>query len=171
MWYADVPDKHYSQKEHEWWLSLKDEQMQRICLDNDWFWCMCGDYDIYRTWIGNVQIDVNGKVLHGSVNVPYRGKSIIVSLNQIYPELGRCLTILDLNGTGNIKGFCTKKGPGSPAIKSRTEEMDKDTIFKILNNPMKDYGIGIQKFMETAREIYNENPWNYIMEHTFDFVR
>lgn len=46
--------------------------------------------------------------------------------------------------------------------------MDTDNIFKLLNNPMSDYGIGIQKFMETARSIYNENSRNYIMNHTFD---
>lgn len=33
---------------------------------------------------------------------------------------------------------------------------------------MSDYGYGIQKFMETARELYNEEPYNYIMQKTFD---
>ena len=75
---------------------------------------------------------------------------------------------MDLNGGEYGKGFCTKNGLGSPAIKRHTEEVDTDKIFKLLNNPMSDYGIGIQKFMETARSIYNENSRNYIMNHTFD---
>lgn len=168
IWYADVPERHYGQKEHEQWESLKDEHIQRICLSDEWIWRICGDYDIYKTWIGNVIIDIKGKVLCGDVNVPYRGKTITVVINQIYPGLGKCLTILDLNGGEHVKGFCTKNGLGSPAIKRYTEEMDTDKIFKLLNNPMSDYGIGIQKFMETARSIYNENSRNYIMNHTFD---
>ena len=80
----------------------------------------------------------------------------------------KALSILSLRRTGKVKGFCNKDGQGSPANHLSTEELEPDTIKKILSNPMKDYGYGIQKFMETARELYNEEPYNYIMSKTFD---
>ena len=80
----------------------------------------------------------------------------------------KALSILSLRGIGKVKGFCNKEGQGSPANQLNTEELDIDIIKSVLNNPMKDYGYGIQKFMETARELYNEDPYNYIMSKTFD---
>ena len=80
----------------------------------------------------------------------------------------KALSILSLRGTGKVKGFCNKDGQGSPANQLNTEELEPDTIKKILSNPMSDYGYGIQKFMKTARELYNEEPYNYIMQKIFD---
>ena len=80
----------------------------------------------------------------------------------------KALSILSLRGTGKVKGFCNKDGQGSPANQLNTEELDIDIMKSVLDNPMKDYGYGIQKFMETARELYNEEPYNYIMQKTFD---
>ena len=45
--------------------------------------------------------------------------------------------------------------------------MDKDLIERILNNSMEDYGYGIQKFMECAREMYAQDSVNHIMEKRF----
>ena len=45
--------------------------------------------------------------------------------------------------------------------------MSKDLIERILNDKMEDYGVGIQKFMQAARELYNEDTTNYIMEKRF----
>ena len=80
----------------------------------------------------------------------------------------KALSILDLKGTGKVKGFCNKDGQGSPANHLSTEALEPEIIKKILNNPMSDYGYGVQKFMETARELYNEEPYNYIMGKTFN---
>ena len=33
---------------------------------------------------------------------------------------------------------------------------------------MSDYGYGVQKFLQAARELYNEELYNYIMSKTFD---
>lgn len=30
------------------------------------------------------------------------------------------------------------------------------------------YGCGVQKFLQTAKELYNEESYNYIMSKTFD---
>lgn len=80
----------------------------------------------------------------------------------------KALSILSIRGTGKVKGSCNKDGQGSPANHLSTEELEPDTIKKILSNPMLDYGYGIQKFMETARELYNKESYNYIMQKTFD---
>lgn len=80
----------------------------------------------------------------------------------------KALSILSLRGTGKVKGFCNKDRQGSTANHLSTEELEPDTIKKILSNPMSDYGYGIQKFMKTAIELYNEEPYNYIMQKIFD---
>ena len=80
----------------------------------------------------------------------------------------KALSILSLRGTGKVKGFCNKDGHGSPANQLNTEELDIDIIKSVLNNPMSDYGYGVQKFLQAARELYNEEPYNYIMSKTFD---
>lgn len=80
----------------------------------------------------------------------------------------KALSILNLKGTGKVKGFCNKDGQGSPANHLSTEELEPDVIKKILSNPMTDYGYGIQKFMDTARKLYEEESYNYIMQKTFD---
>ena len=33
---------------------------------------------------------------------------------------------------------------------------------------MEDYGYGVQKFMQAARELYTEDPYNNIMNKTFE---
>ena len=104
--------------------------------------------------------------MHGSINVPYRVKSISIIINLMYGF--KALTILDLKGTGKVKGFCNENGQGSPANHLSTEEMDADVIKKILSNPMEDYGCAVQKFMQTARDLYYEEPYNYIMQKTFE---
>ena len=80
----------------------------------------------------------------------------------------KALSILSLRGTGKVKGFCNKDRQGSTANHLSTEELEPDTIKKILSNPMSDYEYGIQKLMETARELYNEEPYNYIIQKIFD---
>lgn len=80
----------------------------------------------------------------------------------------KALSILSLRGTGKVKGFCNKDGQESPANHLSTEELEPDTINKILSNPMSDYGYGIQKLMEATRELYTKDSYNYIMSKTFD---
>ena len=67
--------------------------------------------------------------------------------------------------SGKVVGFSNADGQGSPSI--YTEEMDKDLIERILNDSMEDYGYGIQKFMECAREMYAQDSVNHIMEKRF----
>lgn len=170
VWYMDVPSNVYDQKEHEWYESETDRHVRNVCYAKEWIWLMNGDYDIYRGGIGEILISKNGNVLHGSINIPYRGRTMDVSMNLMYGWAG--LTILDLRRSDQkVKGFSTKDGIGSTASKRFTLEMDREQVLAILNNPMKDYGYGVQKFMETARQVYEENPWNYIMEKTFELLK
>lgn len=80
----------------------------------------------------------------------------------------KALLILSLHGTGKVKGFYNKDEQGFPANQLNTEELDIDIIKSVLNNPMSDYGYGIQKFLQAARELYTEESYNYIMQKTFD---
>ena len=80
----------------------------------------------------------------------------------------KALSILSLRGIGKVKWFCNKDGQGSPANHLSTEELDIDIIKSVLNNPMSDYGYGVQKFLQAARKLYKEDPYNYIMSKTFD---
>ncbi len=77
-------------------------------------------------------------------------------------------TLLSLRGTGKVKGWCNKDGQGLPANHLNPEELDVDIIKSVINNPMKDYGYGIQKFMQAAIELYAEDPLNNIMNKTFE---
>lgn len=124
-----------------------------------------GTYYIYSTLIGRVYIAEDGKVLYGDVNVNYRGYNS-VHLNNMYGF--NALDILKIGGQ-NVVGFSNAGGLGSPSI--HTKEMDKDIVEKIINNKMKDYGIGIQKFMDAVRERYNADTTNHIMNKRFGYKR
>ena len=51
----------------------------------------------------------------------------------------KALLILSLHGTGKVKGFYNKDEQGFPANQLHTEELEPNTIKKILSNPMSDY--------------------------------
>lgn len=52
-----------------------------------------------------------------------------------------------------------------------TEELDIDIIKSVINNPMEDYGYGVQKFMQAARKLYTENPFNNIMDKLLNYKK
>ena len=95
-------------------------------------------------------------------------KEMIDNLGVSRITVRKALSILSLRGIGKVKGFCNKDGQGSPTNQLHTEELDIDIIKSVLNNPMSDYGYGVQKFLQAARELYTEKSYNYIMQKTFD---
>ena len=165
--YGDIPDCQYTQESYNKYQSCTDRHLLNIGCANAYIYSNYGSYDIYKTIPGDVYIQTSTQqLLHGTLSIPYRNKPITVHLNLMYNL--KALSILDLKGTGKVKGFCNKDGQGSPANHLSTEELEPDVIKKILSNPMTDYGYGVQKFMDTARELYEEEPYNYIMSKTFD---
>ena len=165
--YGDILDCQYTQDSYNRYQSETDPHILNICCAEAYIYSQHGAYDIYKTILGNIYIHTETQqVLHGSINIPYRNKPITIHLNLMY-EL-KALSILSLRGTGKVKGFCNKDGIGSPANHLSTEELDIDIIKAVLNNPMSDYGYGVQKFLQAARELYNEEPYNYIMSKTFE---
>lgn len=122
-----------------------------------------GTYYLYHTLVGSVCIAEDGRVLHGDINIHYRGCNS-VTLNNMYGFNG--LNILNLGQ--NVVGFCNAGGHGSPSNKFHTKEMDKERVEKIINQPMSDYGVGVQKFMEAIRELYYADTTNHIMNKTFE---
>lgn len=159
--YGDEPLIRYNQEEYEYYQKLTGT-LANIQAVNAFIYVKNGNYNQYRTLIGNVYIAEDGRVLCGDVNVKYRGKVHNVILNKMYGF--KKLDVLRLSGD-YVVGFSNADGQGSPS--RYTKEMDKDLIERILNDPLSDYGIGIQKFMEAARELYAEDTTNHIMEKRF----
>lgn len=157
--YGDIPDYQYTQESYNRYQQKTDPHLLNI---------FCAEAYIYsQHGAGDICINTETQqVLHGLINVPYRNKPITIYLNLMYGL--KALSLLSLRGTGKVKGFCNKDGQGSPANHLNTEELDVDIIKSVLNSPMEDYGYGVQKFMQAARELYAEDPYNTIMNKTFE---
>lgn len=165
--YGDISDCQYTKESYLKYQSYTDRHLLNIGCANAYIYLHYGAYDIYKTIPGDVYIQTSTQqLLYGTLSIPYRNKPITIHINLMYNQ--KALSILNLKGTGKVKGFCNKDGQGSPANHLSTEELEPDVIKKILSNPMTDYGYGIQKFMDTARKLYEEESYNYIMQKTFD---
>lgn len=162
--YGDEPFIHYDQEEYEKYQNYwsKDSIFANIMAVDAYIYSQNGTYNEYRTLIGKVRIAEDGRVLCGDVDVKYKGKTHNIILNTMYGF--KKLDILRLGGE-YVVGFSNADGQGSPS--RYTKEMDAETIERILNDPLSDYGIGIQKFMEAARELYAEDTTNHIMKKRF----
>lgn len=163
VYYGDTPLIHYDEKEYEHFHTLTGT-MANICAVEAYVYFQNGTYDLYRTLIGEVSISENGTVLHGDINVKYRGKTYNIILNEMYGL--HSLTILRLGD--KVKGFCNQDGQGSPANKYRTEELDDETILKVLNVDLSDYGESIHKFVKVCKDLYDKDNKNYIMDKCFN---
>ena len=160
--YGDIIQDSYNRYQSE-----TDPHILNICCAEAYIYSQHRAYDIYKTILWNIYIHTETQqILHGSINIPYRNKPITIHLNLMYGL--KALSILSLRGTGKVKGFFNKDGIGSPVNHLSTEELHIDIIKSVLNNPMSDYGYGVQKFLQAARELYNEEPYNYIMSKTFE---
>ena len=165
--YGDIPDYKYTQEDYNKYQSCTDRHLLNIGCANAYIYSHYGTYDIYKTIPGDVYIQTSTQqLLHGTLSIPYRNKPITIHVNLMYGL--KALLILSLHGTGKVKGFYNKDEQGFPANQLHTEELDIDIIKSVLNNPMSDYGYGIQKFLQAARELYTEESYNYIMQKTFD---
>ena len=158
--YGDEPLIRYNQRKYEEYQQLTGTLANIECL-NAYIYSQNGNYDEYRTLVGNVYIAEDGRVLGGDINVKHNGQTVNVILNMMYGW--KALTILQLSQI--VQGFSNKDGQGSPS--RYTKEMEPEKIEKVLNNPMSDYGIAIQKFLQTAREVYAEDTTNHVMEKLF----
>ena len=162
VYYGDTPLIHYDEKKYEHFHTLTGT-MANIEAVKAYIYSQNGTYDLYRTLIGEVSISENGIVLHGNINVKYYGKTYNIILNEMYGL--HSLTILRLGD--KVKGFCNKDGQGSPANKYRTEELDDETILKVLNVDLSDYGESIHKFIKACKDLYNKDNTNYIMDKCY----
>lgn len=164
VWYGEEPLFLWNEEYYKRW-STYTGTASNIEGVNAYMWSQNGDYYIYRTLIGEIYITTSGKVLGGDISVKYKGATYNITLNLMYGF--KALTILKLSGV-KVKGFATKDGIGSPSNKHRTEEMDKETIEKVLSTDLKDYGESIQSFIRECINLYNEDSTNHIMEKTFE---
>ena len=162
VYYGDTPLIHYDEKEYEYFHTLTGT-MANIEAVKAYIYSQNGTYDLYRTLIGEVYIAKNCTVLCGDISVKYWGKTYDIILNEMYGLHG--LTILRLSS--KVKGFCNRDGQGSPTSKYRTEELDNETILKVLNVDLSDYGESIHKFIKACKDLYNKDSTNCIMDKCF----
>lgn len=155
--YGDVPYCSWNKEEYEKWSKLSGT-VSNIQAVDAYIYKAYGDYDIYSPEVGRIAIDDKGNLLHGDVNVVYRGKVYTIYVNRMYGL--NSLTILGL--TGQVEGFSNKNGMASPS--KSTKEMDREKIEHVLNVPLKDYGKSVQQLMKVAREMYSSDPENYILQ-------
>lgn len=157
--YGEVPLKKWDETEYKRFLEL-DGTLANLMAAEAYVYTQNGDYYIYDTLIGRVCITVDGRVLHGDINVYYNGRNSIC-LNQMYGF--NALDILKIGQT--VVGFSNADGIGSPSAYAK--EMDEDVLEKIVNMKMEDYGDSIQMFMQAVRELYYADTTNYIMNKLF----
>lgn len=160
--YGDIPLICWNKEYFDWYSTLTGT-LSNIEAVNAYMWSVNGDYNIYRTLIGEVSISTEGKVLCGDVDVKYRGQIYNVILNLMYGKRG--LTILRLKN--GVVGFSNKDGQGSPSIQRNTRELEPEVIQKVLTADFRDYGSSIRKFMREAIKLYNEDSINHIMGKCF----
>ena len=159
--YGDIPVTHWNKEMHDWFSTLTGT-LSNIHGVEAYIYSMYGDYYIYDTLIGKSYIKEDGVILCGNISVAYRGKRYNIFLNNMYGLNGLTITRIDANGI--IVGFSNEDGQGSFTSLNRTKELDPEIIEKIINSPMKDFGVGVQKLMESIRETYNADTENHIME-------
>ena len=158
--YADEPLVIYDNEAYKRYCELPSGTLQNIATLGAYIFNQNGDYKLYRCLIGEVYIKIDGTVLCGDINVKYRGDSWNIYLNKMYGKDG--LTIMKTSGT--VTAFANKDGVGSPCLRVHTKEASPEIIEKIINAPLEDYGIGVQKFMEAVRDTYYKDTTNHILE-------
>ena len=167
--YGDDPLVHYDSKEydkyHSFWTT--DNNCANIMAIDAYIYSKNGTYDKYRTLIGEVMISEDGEILGGDIYVKFGGMRYDIIINNMYGR--HSLDILRLSGSGKVLGFSNKDGQGSPSSKRYTDELKDETINKVLNSKeLNDYGISISKYIQCARDMYNSDKTNYIMDKTFE---
>lgn len=161
--YGDIPAHTYMDSNYQYWRGQKGT-LSNISAVDAYMYAVNGCYHVYSTLIGFVNIDVKGNVLCGNISVKHRGKSYTIHLNLMYGL--KSLSIMHI-GSSYVTGFTNSDGQSSPTRKANTKEIDKDILEKIINDPLKDFGVGIQLFMEAVRKTYELDPVNRIMDKCF----
>lgn len=158
--YGDIPAHTYMDSNYQYWQGQKGT-IANISAVDAYIFAVNGLYHVYSTLIGEVYIAAKGNVLCGNIGVKHHGKSYIIHLNLMYGL--KSLSIMHIGST-YVTGFTNSDGQSSPTRKANTKEIDKDVLEKILNDPLEDYGVGIQLFMEAVRKTYELDKTNCIME-------
>ena len=159
--YGDTPLIEWNKAEYERYLQLEGTLANIEAVDA-YIWTQNGDYNIYRTLIGEIKIGASGVVLCGDLQVHYGGKVYSIYLNLMYGL--KSLSIFRNSGSEVFTGFSNDDGLSSPNIKAHTKELERDLIEKVLKVDLSDYGESVQKFIEAVRALYDKDKVNRIME-------
>jgi hypothetical protein len=81
----------------------------------------------------------------------YGGKPHTILIDMTHGRNG--LTVMRI-GVKKVSIYRNSDGQGSPTLQKYTADMKEEVVNKVLNDPLKDYGVGIQKFMKTARKLW-----------------
>lgn len=166
VFYGDIPLYAYTAEDYMKYIGLEDGTYKNLCTKDAYIWSQMGDFSLYRTLMGEIYLFHN----NGSISGDFRVKNgnydypCTINLNQMYG-----LKSLDLIQicTRKVIGFSNIDGIGSPCIKQKTEEMKDETIIKLLNSDISDYGEVVKDFFKQCLLVYNDNNKNHIMNKCF----
>lgn len=162
VYYGDCPVRTYTKKDHEWHeeISKTNKTLANLGAAEAITWSLYGDYDVYDIGIGSIVAAKNDRrILHGELKLK-RQIDWYISYNSMWDT--EKLNILHLRDI--VQGWSSYYAFGSPATKAATKEMDEDIIEWLLNYKNDDYGEIVERFLEAARELYEKDKTNYIME-------
>lgn len=83
VFYGDEPLIIYKENEYEKYQTLT-RTMANIMCSYAYMYSQNGEYNVYRTLIGETYIKPDGTVLCGTINVKYRSKTYSIHLNMMY---------------------------------------------------------------------------------------
>ncbi|MDR2043437.1 MAG: hypothetical protein LBQ15_03540, partial [Clostridium sp.] len=150
--HGDDPMVCWNKEYYEGWYCTLTGSLANTEAVEAYMWHVNGDYNIFRTLVGDVYITAEGKMLGGGIHLKHRGMIYNVHLGLMYGA--RALDILGISHTG-VKGFSNKDGLGSPASKMNTKELDAETAEKVFATDLRDFGESIRKFMGEAVKLWN----------------
>ena len=165
VFYADIPLTHYDEGEYQRYQAWAKESSELGAIGGveAYIYAMNGTYDIYHTFMGDIKIHEDGNVLCGDITFKVGQSKYTLAINRMYGWNG--LSIHKHHHDIGCIAFVNNNGGG--ATSAKIKELDKDIVEKVLNKEFPDYGIGVQKFMEAAREVYKIDPVNHILERPF----
>lgn len=167
VFYGDIPLYTYTEKDYFKYINLENGTFKNLCTKDAYIWSKMGDFSLYRTLVGDIYLIHN----NGSISGDFRVKNgnhnhlCTIHLNQLYSL--KSLALIQIC-TSKVIGFSNIDGIGSPSNNKRTEEMEEETIVKLLNSDISDYGIVVHDFFKQCMSIYNIDKTNHIMEKCFN---
>lgn len=165
VFYGDIP--LYTYTEQDYLKYITEDDTFNLGAKDAYIWSKMGDFSLYRTLVGDIYLIHNNGSISGDFGVKNGNHHHLctIYLNQMYGF--KSLALIQIC-TNKVIGFSNIDGIGSPSNNKRTEKMKEETIIKLLNNDISDYGVVVHDFFKQCMSIYNIDKTNHIMEKCFN---